>query len=432
MKKRQYLWSLCAAAALWTGCAKDEAVSESGTRLAICPEVEQGMDETRVTIEGAQYAWSDADRIGVFVENAARPTHNTPAALRYENGKAYFSAAVNGAASGDRIYAYYPYTAEAVVNGGRVELPLPMSQSQRVAGSFNGEAMPMAAVPAAVSADGSPVQLHFVPMASVACFKIWSSSQAFRNERIVSVIFTAGQPIAGSLSIPYTVTDPASAGAVTDGLTKTSISTILSRPALPGVSKADASAVYMVVPALTLGELKVAVVTNVATYSFVANANKSYAFGRNAVKSFSLDLASTMAERVETNGQPFSITLYDYINRDPSKRSGQIGWKDEFPADLLVYSVQLNNPLIQKYWVYADDWKNLQPYNTPSRNEDLTALVVGKGEMKTESGEFDIWVKEGISTTAIAIVAEFASGERTLYRTHVLTARRGMINSTSW
>lgn len=432
MKKRQYLWCLCAAAALWTGCAKDDTVSESGTRLAICPEVEQRTDETRVTIEGTQYAWSEADRIGVFVENSARPTQNAPAALRYDGSKAYFSAAVNGAANGDRIYAYYPYKADAVVSGGRVELPLPASQMQREAGVFNGAAMPMAAVPATVSANGSAVELRFVPMASVARFKIWSSNASYRNERILSVTFSASQSIAGSLSIPYMVTDPVAAGVGTNGLSKTWIITTMERSTQPGASKAAAAEVYMVVPALTLSRLGVVVTTNVATYSFAAEGNKQIAFGRNAVKGFSLDLASDLAERVETGGEPFSITLYDYINRDSSGRSGQMGLKDGFPADLLVYAVRLSSPLIQKYWVYADDWKVLQPYSSSSRDEELTALVVARGEMKTDSDSFDIWVKEGTATTAIAIVVESTTGRRTLYRTHLLSARRGIMNYTSW
>ncbi|WP_300105046.1 fimbrillin family protein [uncultured Alistipes sp.] len=174
MNKRLLAWPLMAAAALWTGCSNDEAPAgtDGGVRLVLAAEV--AADDAAVSrtaiVDGA-WTWSEGDRIGLFVENAQRPTQNVPAVFREVDGKVRFEARVNAAAAGDKVYAYYPYSEQAELGAdGSVTLTLPDVQSQATVGVPDGSVMPMVAQPIEIPAEGGMGVLRFKPRMSMACF----------------------------------------------------------------------------------------------------------------------------------------------------------------------------------------------------------------------------------------------------------------------
>lgn len=427
MNKRLLAWPLMAAAALWTGCSNDEASAgtDGGVRLVLAAEV--AADDAAVSrtaiVDGA-WTWSEGDRIGLFVENAQRPTQNVPAVFREVDGKVRFEARVNAAAAGDKVYAYYPYSEQAELGAdGSVTLTLPDVQSQATAGVPDGSVMPMVAQPIEIPAEGGMGVLRFKPRMSMACFEIWSSDAGLRVEKVLSVTFDSWTGIAGDYSVSYKDPMKTLRTETLDGVTT---STELGDETPVGASKAAATRVYMVLPALKMEGMNVRVATDLADYTFAADDDATAAFTANSVKSFSIDLAKADTRTEKLVSVPFTTDVLHYGNRYEGEghQYGTILGAD----DLFGYQVTLTDDKVVKYWVYCGEWSELQNYVSSAKDSELLELVKTKGTPMTESGIVEILVREGgpaVVTSGVAVAVEYADGTQKVFRTHRMGAMRG-------
>lgn len=291
------------------GCAaacstEPEAVgpASSEAEIVLYPQLS---DDTRVTLNGTSYAWQENDLAGVFIA-AATPTTNSRGTLkRAPDQTAYFSATVKASKSGDKVYAYYPYSAVNPKNADDcLCLPLAAEQTQSQANVFNGTQLPMAATAVALTSDlaknsTAALTLRFSPVATIAQFSLWSSNAAYTAERVHSVTFSASDtPLASGaagegLTVPIAGLLEGSITCNVSALTSHSVKVALDSPFSPGRTAAEARSAYLVVPAAEAsGTLRAIVRTDAAYYEFtVEKGMQGVVFTRNSVKIFSLDLA---------------------------------------------------------------------------------------------------------------------------------------------
>lgn len=440
---KRYILPIAALMMLATGCDKSgeenlPAGTNDGMRLLLRPVVAQEAD-TRISLNENKYQWSEGDRIGLFIENATTPSQNIPADLYFENGDPYFATGQVEAAEGDKVYAYYPYHADAMFDNGYVTFPTDAEQTQAEAGVLATTSMPMSAVPTAVAAEGTVTTLQFVPMQAMIRFAVWSSNASYRTEKVEQITVQTYEAISGNVSIPYMNADPATAGASIDGFDATQIVTKLTTAAAVGAESTAAAEVYMTFPAMTVTGMEVIVTTDKANYTLTSSSSLII-FNRNEIKLLSLDLGGSFVHREEkTVEMPFTTELYDYMNRDPEGvyDGEQVDMGDGgLPGNRFGLRVELNEGSnVAKYWVYSAPWTDMEAYSDASKTADLLNLVVANGTMKTESATCEVLVRQGGPskvTTATAVAVEYEDGSREVFRIYKLGAFRGMSVQFTW
>lgn len=141
--KHIYIQIICCLVLLGlAGCRQDEWQSQQQeTRLTSVKATVPASVRSRTQLSGNSVIWERSDAIGIF-SNASTE------AVRYdltgiEDGVASFESETG--VSGDEFYAFYPYSAQSMTNGGKaVSFHLPNEQDYR-SGSFDTGVCPMVA-----------------------------------------------------------------------------------------------------------------------------------------------------------------------------------------------------------------------------------------------------------------------------------------------
>ncbi len=259
--------------------------------------------------------WEDADKIGLFI---AGKTVNAEAGLtRTTEGKAYFLSNVSGYAENDVLYAYYPYVANAegvTVSKDAVTLEIPVAQTQKA--GFNGIYNPMVAVPVALPAPGTTVEvpLKFRHLGAMVELKIKGDATKHAGEKITSVSFAAkdGGKVAGEFS--FDLTKVTKTGALAEYVGSSEAVTVTLET--PVAVSAEGTSVFMtVIPGSYTGVFTVTTTSaategegtateetttkeNTRTYSYASG----YDYKRASLTRYILDLdnAKEMADEIRT------------------------------------------------------------------------------------------------------------------------------------
>ncbi|MBR0394558.1 MAG: hypothetical protein IIX04_05575, partial [Alistipes sp.] len=149
------------------------------------------------------YAWEGLEHVGVYAskhnELSNRPYNIT---LNKETGLASFSVITSTPITEGEVMAYMPYTAlNDTRHSGKVQMSIPMSQTQSVGGVFNVENMPM--VSSCTISDGvqSP-SLYFRPIGAFLAVNVYTSSRAREGEKVRYVTFdTEDSAVAGTFDV---------------------------------------------------------------------------------------------------------------------------------------------------------------------------------------------------------------------------------------
>ncbi|MBQ9463227.1 MAG: DNA/RNA non-specific endonuclease [Bacteroidales bacterium] len=232
--------------------------------------------------------WESGDRLGTAVADGmpgySYVNPGTPVSFNiYRPG---------GLTAGEKLYVYYPYSPDTR-SVGAVQMEIPELQYQN--GSvFDYNAMPMAAAPfeitqTVVNDKYNPLgDVHLYNLASVAGFRVFSSSGNFAGELIESIEFEADAPLAGSFVLDLGAFD----------VEETAISGYEIRKVVTNVARSlavtdqtGAVPVFMVVAPGTYGG-KVAVTTDKAVYTF--SLKNPQTFRRSVLRSFGIDLDSCL------------------------------------------------------------------------------------------------------------------------------------------
>lgn len=438
MKTIAYLTIPAAAILLLSGCERSDGTQSPalGTeRTLIRATVEPTASETRIAIDKTGYKWNDHDTIGLVVG-----TTNIPATLVYaQDGTVYFEPAT-AIEPGTTVYGYYPYTEQTEAIADVLTLTLPNEQTTEYAGQL-APVMPMVAPEATVNEDGT-MDLLFKPLGSIAGLKVWSSDPTWQSEQVTSVHLGSFDMLAGDLTLNFRLPE-----IDLTSLSSSDVTLDLTNPSTIAASKEDATLIYVVVPAMTLGGLNATVTTDKASYQFTQETPVNVDFRANTIHTISMDL--TQSERtIILTGVPFTTAIYDYSNRDPNGNQwGQI--ITDYPREIglswdqLGYSITLTNSEVVRYWVYCDLYeapnfppsKLTGPFMKDLSDEDLLAACIKKGTECTENDTVAIMVREGGPSTkscAVAVAVEFKDGTRAVYRTHRIGSMRGGASYLVW
>ena len=184
---------LASVLASFTGCTNDttedrqtdNTVEGIKIEFAIAGESERSsLSEDETTI-----AFNDGDKIGVYVDNATTPTINAEGTVSHVDGVAVVSFTAQAFEPGDRVMAYYPYTAaNDGVSYDKAVITVPHTQVQNEAGVFNGENMPMVSVATTLDSTEGAVVL-FRPAGAILKLNIFSSGAEYHGAKILSTSF---------------------------------------------------------------------------------------------------------------------------------------------------------------------------------------------------------------------------------------------------
>ena len=148
------------------------------------------------------YAWEGLEHVGVYAskhhELNNRPYNIT---LNKETGLASFSVITSTPITEGEVMAYMPYTA---LNDGRqsgkVQMSIPMSQTQSVGGVFNVENMPM--VSSCTISEGQSPTLYFRPIGSFLAVNVYTSTHSCEGEKVRYVTFDSeDSAVAGTFDV---------------------------------------------------------------------------------------------------------------------------------------------------------------------------------------------------------------------------------------
>lgn len=284
-----------AAAAAFSSCSKDITVDGSDTntpkvKLRIIASTEGNQTRTEF---GDKYTikWVENDEIGVYIDGTGTPTANGYGlAMRDKNTQmvTFMADVTAGYAAGDRLCAYYPYSADNAGSPNAVALVIPAVQEQAAVKQFNGAYNPLVSVPQTISTiDANELTIKFRQTAAMGEFGIKSASYA--GEKIVSLSFTADKNLVGEFNYDLTaitetgdmptITPSVGAGkTVTVSLPETSTATTASEVG-------DNLLFFSVIPGTYTGDF--VVTTDKATYTL---ANRTIEFPRAYVKRYTVDL----------------------------------------------------------------------------------------------------------------------------------------------
>lgn len=369
------LFLMASAVALWTGCTKDATEDRPGL------ETPEGIEITfTASGEGVRsvlssdetnIVFNDGDKIGVYVDNATTPTVNAQGTVSHVDGVAVVTFTALAFEPGDRVMAYYPYTAaNDGVSYDKVVITIPHNQAQSEADVFNGENMPMVSVATTLdSTEGAEVL--FRPVGSIMKLNIFSSDAKYQGAKILSTSFYSAKwtglnaATGSNWCVGKLATD---LSAVTESeelpLAKNTIKTVTGSDYLyvgytlmdnPATVTADKQGIYLAVWPGNYGSYNtdaqtsyIYVQTDMGRFCFNLPDNAAdggYEFGRAMIRPFALDLASESAvfgtlptvehlrENATTDGIYYSSYLADDLvvtsdcdNLNMEKNT-QTGWK---------------------------------------------------------------------------------------------------------
>ena len=263
-----------------------------------------GAPETRALLgedeKGRFGHWEPGDRLGTAVGSGAPAYSNiqlgSPSTFRiYKYG---------GISVGETIYAYYPYNNDTKsITQARMSIPPVQKQT---GDSFDFDAMPMASegyvVPEGVQLSGNFAylgEMNLMNLGSLIQYQVFSSDPSYASEVVTSVTFNAGSPVSGAFSMDITAIRASDESTLAiNGLTGSSVQTLLESGAALGSTRESGCEVYMVVaPCRTGGTI--VVVTDKASYTYQLS---DRTFRRSGMLSFGLDLATCRQRHTDGSG----------------------------------------------------------------------------------------------------------------------------------
>ena len=390
------------AALVVASCSKPELEAPAGLETGSYTYVfNLASTETKALIGDDSIEYESTDGLGVFVGDVV----NSPSGVNMDTYPVSVTVTASKAlAAGDKLYAYYPYSAEnASASASEVRLEIPAEQTQSGV-NYDADAMPMVSVPFTVQSDlaintKEPVgQLYMKNLGSVVEFNIFGAD--FTSEKIRSVRFVSQTRIAGSFT--FDLTSVADAGdMVHPALGLSAARTSLDGSLSVGADGLSAAKVYMVVAP---GEHKgtVEVYTDGAMYVF--NMESAVAFNRSKVRPLNLDLAKAqrnvygVLELVSNSGYnpddyiqlEMDYTNYAYYHSANAKYlsslctdasncvrfvASQLFTKDQIPNGSLIVCGE-GYQYRPEGWVDLDTKNNTEGGAFPARPANVTENVV--------------------------------------------------------
>ena len=251
--------------------------------------------------------WEDEkDLVGVSMWNPSsglERTCNVKGTIgRDTDGSAVVSATVNAFDDGDYLMAYYPYTPEPH-NFWLTSVVVAESQTQYGLGNFNGSNNPMLAVPVQLRGTETDVaeQLHFRSVGALVEWGVYSSDEAYRSEKILSVAFTTeGNAVAGTrtFNIQKVVEDEdldVALNTAGTSIDKNSITvSVIGDAPVPAAASPEQSVYAVMLPGTHTGDL--VVTTDKAKYTW---SDKTLDAQRSYVRRIGLNLAGENVVREE-------------------------------------------------------------------------------------------------------------------------------------
>ena len=241
--------------------------------------------------------WEDADdELGVFVYNPNDNSESTKNArgviTRGNDGVATVAVTVNDFQTGDMLAAYYPYNPQigSYDNSRSTKLDILSAQNQYGLGNFNGSYNPMVSVPVALDAVAGEIgeTVRFRSLGAFIEWGIYSSSEEYRSEKILSVSLTSEQGLAGRANFNLTaVTEADEITQSYSGTGNTVTVSVIGDNSVPAAASADKSVYAVVIPGSHTG-CTVVVTTDKATYTW---SGKTLDAPRAYVRRIALDLA---------------------------------------------------------------------------------------------------------------------------------------------
>ena len=336
MKTKVVIGSIIALAAL-VACNKEAEIEQNQDVYEYTFVIKDGshdFEETRSFLDkdetGLYLKWENGDKLTTITHS----TNSGNAGYSYsQNSKVVVPANASDPVTftissykplkkDDMVYCASPYIGNPGTDPTKVTLSIPDSQKQD-SGSFDGDALPMVAVPFPISAaitqqNGTSSEseaVSFYALGSVVEFDVFSPTNLYSGETVSSITFTTSDSdyIAGSFNFDLT-------GVVANDSDKLSISGYTGKSITVDlnaavevtqshVDKDNAAKVYMVVaPGTHSGTLEV--VTNVAKYSYTIPSRE---FKRASIRRFGVNLEKTGARE-----QPSFYRLVTEQNDDYS------------------------------------------------------------------------------------------------------------------
>lgn len=279
MNRPIYLLSL---SLLLAACSLEnpENAPAEGYVLHILP-VSEATARTTLSQDNAM-VWEDAtDKIGVCIP--ARSSGNVLAESYREDGRMMFSASVPEPLTGNKLYAYYPFSSSVKGTTSRFTLSIPEDQTQVSAGHYNGSCNPMVAEPYVFGENLSTgaLKLSFRHCGGILSFVVSDSSGAYAAEQVNSISFVASKGTVAGTFIADSESFSADAFSMTSSKNTVTVT-------LDAASPLNDGAVYLtVLPGTYTGNL----IVRTTNYDFTFP-NRTITCDRAMLKQFLVDLAN--------------------------------------------------------------------------------------------------------------------------------------------
>lgn len=397
--------------------------------------------------------FAEDDRMGVFING-----QNIPADYLLEEGSVYFVTEPVVAPAGTEIICYFPYSDEAILTpegdsgdpqivAGTVRVPVAFAQTQLHPGIPAAHQFTMCGNTAydytvTVGEPNVPID---VPMnaKSLATWKFsvsnWNTDA--QDEMLQSLTLTMGDGVYFGGEMLFN--NASGNNTFTPALTEATVT--LREPVKLGF--AEAHELYIVGGTMSRGTywntggFTLTLTTDKAVYTIytiedtkgVPMYRQSISLGGSNLLGVNIDPDTPSTARLV--GQPFTVgeVLYDFMDR-PS--DGTIyGWmsyeRESYPWDVVGYEITALDPSVVRYWVYSDLLTNWEALDDAA----ILAECVEKGVENTAPAIVNVEAREnGPSNyaTAVAVVVEYDSGLRELFKTHRIATQRGYANFIVW
>ena len=387
--------------------------------------------------------WEDeSDELGVFIYGTSSTTNAKGTLSRDAESTAYVSATVSSYQTGDQMVAYYPYDAEQSSSSHTsLTLNIPANQTQEALGLFEGSYNPLVSVPVTLDASSTDVAetVLFRSLGAIVEWGVYSTDAGYRNEKIVSVKFTATDDVAGNFTYDLTGTDDTeepTAGTPTEA--DQTVTVTLSTPAsVPAEATPDNSVYAVMIPGSYTGTL--VVTTDRATYTW---SDQTLDVQRSYVRRIGLNLASENAVR---DGEPKLVdlsangTANTYIVNEPGvlyafnaqvKGNGvarSFTWNEtdgtEITRGYTDAELVINPAQVALVWYntpkQADGWSKACPilesslnlengtisFLTPTPFVSGNVLIAAYDESGTILWSWNIWASEGYNPEQSVVMA---------------------------
>ena len=313
--------------------------------------------------------WENGDKVGTVI-TASGSTFSGSADVVPGSPVSFNVYHEGGFAGGEVVRAYYPYN-QATTGLDNVAFEIPAQQNQTADG-FDFEAMPMVStrldVNVPVADPNIPIgELRFANLASVAEFRIFSSSSQYEGEVVSSVSFESNEALAGAFSADISQMDPYEpTSLVISGYSGKTVTTSVEPAIGIGSDLSSSSSVFMVVAPGTYSGT-VVVTTDKAIYRF--SLKSSQPFRRAVVRGLGVDLA-TCGDRTSTEVFT-SITVTKTIPQILAS-SGVPS-----PENGAIYDVLTMDDVITleadygKYYDTGNSWRIYPPVGSTKGNGNL-------------------------------------------------------------